>query len=169
MVVELYVNHTFNISQEMASIQSHVTTSGLADDAVKLLYGLVNSGYASTYQQPAETALVAMINDHQITATQAANDLLGFRYRQRQPRIRAVDGDRDLQRTRCCECGVGGGGPLRAIHKAHPDCRACASSMVGGSNSVPDNPALDALVFQQINLLVSTGVMTRRRGDRRAR
>ena len=123
MVVQLYVNHTFNISQEMASIQSHVTTSGLADDAVKLLYGLVNSGYASTYQQPADGAgrHDQQPSDH------------GHPGRKRSAWICSdstsrgfdLDGDRGLQRTRCCECGVGGGGRLRAIPRRIL-CRACA-------------------------------------------
>ena len=159
MVVQLYVNHTFNISQEMASIQSHVTTSGLADDAVKLLYGLVNSGYASTYQQPAETALVAMINNHQITATQAANDLLGFVTDSTSrgfELLMAIGTSNAPDAASAVSAAVAhyvqSQGASYVVH--------ALGSMVGGSNSVPDNPALDALVFQQINLLVSTGVMT---------
>jgi hypothetical protein len=160
MIVELYVNHTFSIAQEMTAIQDNATSAGRADDAVALLHGLVVSGYASTFMSPAETALVSMINNHQITATQAANDLL-----------QVVTSTSDVRGVEMLMAVGTAGTPdaasavTAAVSHLVQSQGASAvvqalAGLVGASSSVADNPAIDAVVFQQISTLVSSGALT---------
>jgi hypothetical protein len=100
-----------------------------------------------------------MINNHQITATQAANDLLPL------VTISDIRGIELLMAVGTAGTPDAASAVSTAVSSlvqsagASPVVQTLAG-LVGSSSSVADNPAIDAVVFQQISSLVSSGALT---------
>lgn len=157
--IGLYINHVFDMNQMMTAIQDDASTPAHADDAVTLMLSLATNGYASAFAPAVETALVSMIQNHQITATAAANDLVHLGTSSEYRRMEML-------------MAVGSSGAPDAMSAVADAVSALAqsqgastvvqtmASLVGSSSSVADNPAIDAAVFQQIDALVASGALT---------
>ncbi len=183
VIVDLVENNTWNMNQAMAAIESH-TTSATVDGAVSLLMGLAtNGGYASTFAPPAEAALVTMIQNGQIDAAQAANDIAPhlatpvYSYNAG-GMVPAVNdpfyGPHTLQMlmsvaTAGTSDAVSGvTAALDALITAHNngtggcaplDIVTALANSVGSYSAATANPVLDAAITQQLTGLVSSGAV----------
>lgn len=155
--VQLVLGNEFGIPVVMTAIQHGVTTSAEADAAVAFMYALATSGYASSYAPSVGATLVAMIENHQLTVAQAATDLIAYNGTSRSLEMlmaisTADTPDAEGAVTTALTSLVGALGASYIV-------QTMATLVGGNGSSLPNNPEINAAVFEQISALIAAGAL----------